>query len=72
MSISLKVILLTCIICFKKVHLLLEEGVEQQMLESPVEPRQGAHEDAPSQPREESAVNTLTLFVKTHREQSQE
>lgn len=30
--ISLKVILLTCIIFFKKVDLLLQEGVEQQTL----------------------------------------
>lgn len=57
--ISLKVILLTCIVLFKKVHLLLQEGVEQQMLQPPVQPRQGPHEDASSQAREERAVNTL-------------
>lgn len=42
-------------------HLLLQEAVEQQKLQSPVHPRQGVLEDASSQAGEESAVNTPSL-----------
>lgn len=45
----------------EEVHFLLQEGVKQQVLQSVVEPRQGALEYSSSQSREQSAEKAETL-----------
>lgn len=49
-------LLLTRVVGLKEVHLLLQEAVEQQMLQPPVEPRQDAQEEASSQAGAEGAA----------------
>ncbi len=51
-------VLLTGFVLLEEVHLLLQEGVKQQMLQSLVQSGQSAHKYASSQAGKQSAVKT--------------